>query len=179
MAFRILGLSSARFAPLFGLEDQALAERNVQRVLVEAPRSAPCRITLEDALPGERVLLLSYEHMSASSPFRACGPIFVRETTADAYDHVGRIPDALARRTLSARGYDRKGMMIKGQLVEGTALEGLVEDWLGDVDVETVHLHYASRGCYAAKAERAYSLPAHRAGARSLSDPAQPRPSEA
>lgn len=155
MSFRISGLSPAPFAPLFGLDDEALAERNIRRVLVEEPNSAPCRITLEDAPPGERVLLLSYEHQSAASPFRASGPIFVRETDGPAYDEVGRIPRALASRTLSARGYDAEGMMIKGQVVDGASLEGLLEDWLSDAQIDDVHLHYASRGCYAAKARRA------------------------
>ena len=154
MSFRILGLSSAPFEPLFGLPDEALAERNVRRILVEDPHSAPCRITLEDAAPGERLLLLSYEHQGACSPFRACGPIFVRETTEAAYDEVGQVPDVLRRRTLSARGYDPDGMMIKGQVVEGTRLEGLLRDWLADPGVDVVHLHYASRGCYGARAVR-------------------------
>jgi len=155
MSFRIRGLSPAAFAPLFGLDDAALQPINARRVLVEAPDSAPCRITLEDAAPGERLLLVPYEHQGAASPFRASGPIYVRETDRPAYDQVRTIPRALAIRTLSARAYDREGMMVKGQLVEGSRLGPLLEAWLAAREVDVVHLHYASRGCYAARAERA------------------------
>ena len=79
MAFRIRGLSPAQFAPLFALDAAALAERSMRLVAVDSPHSAPCRVTLEDAAPGEQLLLLPFAHHMAHSPYRASGPIFVRE----------------------------------------------------------------------------------------------------
>jgi hypothetical protein len=155
MSFRIRGLDPEPFAPLFALEDEALAARGIVRVAADAPHSAPCRISLEDAEPGERLLLLSYAHQPAATPFRQSGPIFVREGARKAYDEIDRVPDAFARRTLSARGYDRDGMMIDGELVEGQELAGLLSRWLARPEVDVVHLHYARRGCYAGLAERA------------------------
>ena len=121
----------------------------------DAPHSAPCRVTLEDAEPGERLLLLSWEHQGASTPFRQSGPIFVREGAVRACEMVDHVPDAFARRTLSARAYDQDGMMIEGELVDGPDLAGLLEAWLARPEVDVVHLHYARRGCYAGLAERA------------------------
>lgn len=114
MSFRIRGLSSEPFIPLFALDEDALAARGIQRIVADEPGSAPCRINLEDAEPGERLLLLSHPHQPAATPFRQSGPIFVREGARQAYDQVDAIPSAFARRTLSARGYDREGMMIEG-----------------------------------------------------------------
>jgi hypothetical protein len=155
MSFRIRGLEPGPFAPLFDLSDEALAERGMRRMTADEPNSAPCRVSLEDAEPGERLILLSYAHQRASTPFAQAGPIFVREGAETAYDEVGKIPPAFARRTLSARAYDRAGMMIEGQLVEGSELAPLLEDWLARSEVDVVHLHYARRGCYAGLAERA------------------------
>ncbi len=155
MTFRIRGLSPDPFLPLFGLGDEALQARQIHRFLAEEPRSAPCRITLEDARPGESLLLLSYEHQGGPSPFRASGPIFVREAARTAFDHIGRVPAALSTRLLSLRAYDREAMMVKGEVASGADLAERLQAWLASTEVQTVHIHYASRGCYAARADRA------------------------
>lgn len=154
MSFRILGLSPEPFAPLFALGDETLRTRGVHRFIADEPHSAPCRITLEDAEPGERLLLLNYEHQPAASPFRASGPIFVREAALAAYDATTQMPPALERRTLSARAYDRSAMMVKGQVTPGAELPALLEAWFQDEAVDQIHLHYAARGCFAARAVR-------------------------
>ena len=155
MTFRILGLEPAPFAPLFDLDDETLLARGVHRFVADEPHAAPCRITLEDAEPGERLLLMNYQHQPAPSPFRASGPIFLRETARQAFDEAGRVPPAIARRTLSARAYDGRAMMVKGQVVAGADVGGLLENWLLEDEVAEIHLHYAARGCFAARAVRA------------------------
>ncbi len=79
MSFAISGLPVEPFSPLFGRSDRDLADLGVRRVLVEAPRVAPCRVTLRDAEPGETVLLLNHEHQSAPTPYRSAHAIYVRE----------------------------------------------------------------------------------------------------
>lgn len=155
MSFRIRGLSPEPFAHLFALSDEALAEQGVVRVVADAPQSAPCRVSLEDAAPGETLLLLSYQHQPAEGPYRQSGPIFVREGAHRAFDEVGRAPPAFVVRTLSARAYDKEGMMLEGELVAGAELAPLLEGWLARPEVDIVHLHYARRGCFAGTAERA------------------------
>ena len=154
MTFLILGLEPAPFAPLFDLDDEALLARNVHRFVADEPHSAPCRISLEDAEPGERLLLMNYQHQPAVSPFRASGPIFVREAARRPFDQPGRVPPALERRTLSVRAYDGQAMMVKGQVVAGAEVGGLLETWLQEDEVAEIHLHYAARGCFAARAVR-------------------------
>ncbi len=155
MSFRIRGLSRESFAPLFALDDEALAERGVRKMTADEPHSAPCRVSLQDAEPGETLLLLSHQHQPADSPFRASGPIFVREKAGAAFDEIGAIPDAIARRTISVRAYDAQAMMVDGDLAQGADLAPLLEQWLQRPEVDVIHLHYARRGCYAALVERA------------------------
>ena len=154
MSFRILGLPPEPFAPLFELDDEALESRHIHRFVADEPHSAPCRISLDDAVPGERLLLMAYEHQPAASPFRASGPIFVREA-ARTFDEAGVVPPALGRRTLSARAYDARAMMVKGLVVPGAEVGELLAAWLREDEVEEIHLHYAARGCFAARAVRA------------------------
>jgi hypothetical protein len=154
MSYRIIGLDPAPFRDLHFLADAALAERGAQRVRVEEKPSAPCRISLDDAEVGESVLLLNYEHQPAKTPYRQQGPIFVRETEAR-FDRVDHIPPALARRTLSLRGFDGDDMMIEADLVDGADAASLIERFLADANVAYIHAHYARRGCFAALIERA------------------------
>lgn len=80
MSFRIAGLDPKPFLPLFALSEAELTARGIERVVVASRPGAPCRITLDDAEPGEPVLLLSYQHQSADTPYRQQGPIFVSKT---------------------------------------------------------------------------------------------------
>ena len=155
MALRILGLDPAPFIHLYGLSDAALATRGVIRQRVEEPHSAPDRIELRDAEPGEAVLLLNHEYQSADSPYRGRHAIFVREGASERFDAVDEVPEALRRRLLSVRAFDAAGMMVDADVVEGTALESLAERLLADPHVAYLQAHHARRGCYAARIERA------------------------
>ncbi|MGZ8364138.1 MAG: DUF1203 domain-containing protein [Caulobacteraceae bacterium] len=154
MTFRILGLDPAPFLPLFGLSDAELAEHGAVRMAVEEPHAAPCRVTLADAEPGETMLLLNHAHQPKPTPFRANGPIFVRETAGEAYDRTGEIPDPILRRPISARAYDAAGMMTDGEVLDGKDAAALLTRWLERPEVDEIHLHYARRGCFAARVVR-------------------------
>ena len=155
MSFRITGLSPASFLPLFGLDAVALAAHGVERVSVDSFPGFPDRIELRDAEPGEHVLLLNYEHQSAATPYRAAHAIFVREGATTAFDAIDTVPDALRRRTLSLRAFDATHRMVDADLVEGLEVEGLIERMLHAPRTDYVQAHYARRGCYAARIDRA------------------------
>lgn len=154
MGFRISGLPLSDFETVFGLSDEALAARGVERVIVQTAHAAPCRITLEDAEPGETVLLMNYEHQPADTPYRSRHAIFVREAARARFDVADAVPDAIRRRLLSVRAFDATHRMVEAEVVEGAVLEGLLEPMLDRGDVAYVHLHYARRGCFAALAVR-------------------------
>jgi len=155
MALRILGLDPTPFLHLYGLPDSELATRGVIRQRVDEPHSAPDRIELRDAEPGETVLLLNHEYLAADSPYRGRHAIYVREGARERFDAVDVVPDALRRRLLSVRAFDEAGMMVDADVVEGTALEALAERLLAHPEVAYLQAHHARRGCYAARIERA------------------------
>lgn len=155
MSFTVAGLSAEPFRPLFGLDEAALAARGVIRQTVTARHAAPCRITLDDAEPGETVLLLNYEHQDADTPYRSRHAIYVRETAGQAARFENRLPPALARRLLSLRAFDAAHMMVEAEVIEGAGAADLIHGWLADPRVAYIHAHYARRGCFAARIDRA------------------------
>ena len=155
MSFRIHALPLAPFQPLFAMDDAALMEIGARRMVADAPHAAPCRVSLTDAEPGERLILLNHRHLDApASPYRGEGPIFVREAAVEAPPAPGEVPDMLGRRLLSARVYDADWMMTDADVVEGRDLAGRLTAWFADAAVATIHLHTARRGCFMAAVRR-------------------------
>lgn len=153
-SFRITGIDPEPYRHLHAFSDADLAARNIFRVRVEEKPAAPCRVTLDDADIGEEVLLLSFTHQGAETPYRQQGPVFVRNSSAR-WTGVDVIPPALARRPLSLRGFDAQNMMIEADLVDGAEAGALIRRFLANAQVSYIHAHYARRGCYAALIERA------------------------
>jgi Protein of unknown function (DUF1203) len=163
MSFRVTGLAAQPFAHLYGLDDENLARHNARRYVADTQPGFPCRVSLEDASPGERVLLVHHVHQPAATPFQASHAIYVREDAlapdaapaATPATFENAIPGSLRSRTLSLRAFDAEGMMIDADLAEGPDVEKLIERLLGREETAYVHAHYARRGCYAALIERA------------------------
>ena len=154
MTFRIQGLAAGPFLELFALDDIQLAARDMRRVVADAPHAAPCRVTLKDAEPGERLILLPYAHQTAHSPYQATGPIFVRETAGDTFDEVGVLPPVFKGRLLSVRAYDASGLMTAADCVESDP-RALFAAFFADPNVDYIHVHYAKRGCFSCRVDRA------------------------
>jgi hypothetical protein len=155
MDHRITGLPLAHFASLRHLDDDALQAQGVTRQVVDAPNAYPCRITLEDAEPGEEVLLLSYTHQSAGTPYASSGPIFIRRTADATRSLINEVPEQQRRRLLSVRAYDHRDWMVDAEVKEGMHLETLIHRFLADPQVSYLHVHNARRGCYACRVDRA------------------------
>lgn len=154
MAYAVTSLSPEPFAALFLLDDEALAARGGRRVIADAPLGFPCRVSLDDAEPGETLILVNYEHQSAPTPFRASHAIFVREGVEPVV-MVDEMPPALRRRMLSLRAFDTDGMMLAADIVEGSQARSPIERLFEDPRIAYLHAHYAKWGCYAARIDRA------------------------
>jgi hypothetical protein len=154
MSFVIAGLDPAPFRRFYGAPEQALAAEQVVRVTADSRPGFPCRVTLEDAAPGETLLLLSYEHLPDASPYRARHAIFVREGAEAPARLEDEIPEQLALRLLSVRAFDRYAMMTNAEVIEGSTLRSLIEGMFADPDVAFLHVHNARRGCFAARVDR-------------------------
>ncbi len=155
MPYHVVGLPEALFEHLFGLDDAALANRGARRVVADAKPGYPCRVTLEDAEAGETILLLNFEHQPADTPFRSRHAIYVREGARRRSEPVRALPEQLRSRLLSIRAFDAEGMMVDADVAEGSDADPLIDRYLADDGIADLHLHFARRGCYAARIERA------------------------
>ena len=154
MDYIVSGLPLDPFQPLLGLDDAALAARGITRMRVDVKPGFPCRITLEDAEPGETVLLLNWRHLDGDTPYRSDGPIFVRESALETRVVRNAIPEQQRSRLLSVRAYDGDGWMRDAEVVEGAGLEPLIARFFADPEVGYLHVHNARRGCYACRVDR-------------------------
>jgi Protein of unknown function (DUF1203) len=155
MLFRITGLDPSPFRALYGLANVELARLGVKRCRVDAKPGFPDRVEMRDPEPGESVLLLNYVHQPADSPYRASHAVFVREGAERAYEGVDETPECLRLRMLSLRAFDASGDMVDADLADGRDIEAAIERLFGNPAADYIHAHYAKRGCYAARIDRA------------------------
>jgi len=156
MSFMITGLPVAEFEPLFGLDDEALRMRGVIRKIANAKPGYPCRITLDDAEPGERVLLLNYESHKAATPYRSAYAIYVREQARQTQTLIDTLPPVMQRRPIALRIFDADGMLTGADLgLHGGDTHAKIEVAFTNPAAAYIHAHNAMHGCFAAEIRRA------------------------
>ena len=156
MSFIVSGLPIERFEPLFGLGDAALAEHGALRITAADDGRYPCRVTLEDAAPGETLLLVNYEHQPAPTPYRSHYAIFVSEAARETRRlGPGQLPPVLRGRNIALRAYDSAGMLHDMALCLDDDVAVTAERLLADPAAAYLHAHNAAAGCYAARIDRA------------------------
>lgn len=154
MTYRIRGLDPAPYKPLFNLSDAELSDRAIVRMTV-TDAGFPCRVSLTDRPVGETVLLLNHVSHDVANPYRASHAIFVAESAAEPAEFIDRIPPVFETRVLSLRGFDKDGMMADAMLTQAGEADAGIRQLFDNPNVETIHAHNATRGCFSAKIERA------------------------
>jgi hypothetical protein len=153
MSYVVRGLDPAPYRSLFGLSDQELAERDAVRMTVSDP-TFPCRVSLTDRAIGEKVLLINHVSHDVANPYRATHAIFVTEAEQQPAEYVDRVPPVFEKRVLSLRGFDKDGMMADAILTEPGEADAGIRKLFANPEIETIHAHNATRGCFSAKIER-------------------------
>jgi hypothetical protein len=156
ISFRIEPIESAAVEDARTRASCALQQRDptVELVIADEPNSFPCRHCLEDALPGERMLLFSHSPFERLGPYREFGPVFAHERNCQRASSTV-IPGQLRRRLLALRGYSAGQKILAADVVQGIALEPLLDELLRKPEVAYVHARFAKFGCFACKIERA------------------------
>jgi hypothetical protein len=153
MSFVVRGIDPAPYKAMFGLPEEALAQRGIVRMTVDSP-TFPCRVSLTDRAIGETVLLLNHISHDVANPYRASHAIFVAEANEEAAEYVDIVPPVFEERVLSLRGFDKEGMMAAAILTQPGEAEAGIRQLFADPNIETIHAHNATRGCFSAKIER-------------------------
>ena len=155
MSYVVRGLDPAPYKSLFGLPDAELEQRGVVRMTVTEKPSFPCRVSLTDRDLGEQVLLINHVSHDVANPYRASHAIFVTEGAEQPAEYVDEVPPVFATRILSLRGFDKDGMMAEAVLTQPGEADVGIRKLFSNPEVETIHAHNATRGCFSARIERA------------------------
>lgn len=155
MTFQIHALPMAPFQPLFDLSDQELKTKGACRVIADTNPGFPCRVSLQDAAPGETLILTNYRHLNGPTPYAASHAIYVRHSATQAQPKPDEVPTVLSSRLLSIRAFDANQMMQTADVVKGTTLAEALHRMFENPAITFIDIHNARQGCYAAKATRA------------------------
>jgi hypothetical protein len=153
MTYRIEGLNRSDFAPLFAMDDAALAALNARRVTATGP-GFPCRVTLEDAQLGEQLILLNHVSHDVATPYRSAYAIFVRQDAGEAANFVGETPPVFEGRTIALRAFDKEGMLRTAALALPGQANEKINALFSDVEIAYIHAHNAAHGCFSARIDR-------------------------
>lgn len=154
MSFTISGLPVDDFKPLFELDTETLAARGILRRVATAKPGFPCRIGLQDAEPGETVLLLNHEHQPADTPYRSSYAIYVSQAAVETWRGRDTIPSAMHGRPIALRAFSDDGLLLAAELATGDALEAAIERQLAVPGAAYLHAHNAAHGCFVARIDR-------------------------
>ena len=153
MTYRITGLSPEPFAPLFALDAAALATRNAERVTATTNPGFPCRISMEDAEPGEELILLHHVSHDVATPYRSAYAIYVRQGVASA-TYVDTVPPVMVNRPIALRGFDASGRLKAASLAAPGTADAAIRTLFAADDIAYIHAHNAAHGCFAARVDR-------------------------
>ncbi|HWT11772.1 MAG TPA: DUF1203 domain-containing protein [Allosphingosinicella sp.] len=153
MAYRIEGLAPDAFESLFSMTEGELAARHARRVTADSPFGFPCRVSLEDAAPGDELVLVNHVSNDVPTPFRTAYAIYVRKGARPAC-FTDEAPACLDSRALGLRGFDSEGMLRGGLLAMPGEADSRIRELFERADIDTIHAHSAAYGCFLARIER-------------------------
>lgn len=155
MSFVIRGLDPVRFEPLLALSDEALAAKGGVRRSADRKPGFPCRVSLEDAEPGERVILTNFVSHDVATPYRSAFAIYVREIARKAAVFEDEIPPVMRERPIALRIFDENAMLIGAAMGRnGAETAEAIKRAFDDPAAAYLHAHNAVHGCFAAEVRR-------------------------
>ena len=153
MTYRIEGLRRADFAPLFAMNDAELATQNALRVTATGP-GYPCRVSLDDAKPGEQLILLNYTSHDVATPYRSTYAIYVRADADEIAPLIDATPPVFEGRPLGLRAFDAGGMLKNAALALPGQADAKIRELFADDNIAYLPAHNAAHGCFSARIDR-------------------------
>jgi len=115
----------------------------------------PCRQCLRDATVGDELLLVSHDPFTMDTPYRSASPIFLHRNPCQPPEDRHELPAQLTERQLSVRSFDPEEMMIDATVIDGDDLHATIGRLFTDQRSHNIHVHNATRGCWAVSIDRA------------------------
>ena len=137
-----------------GLDDSG---NTLRRMEATAEGGFPCRHCLQLALPGETMLLGSYDLPRPRGIYWTPSPVFVHADACPRFDAADRVaPTIAANGLVSVRAYDAADQCIYdlGHVCPGSEVAVPLARALDDPRTVFVNVHTARPGCLLARVER-------------------------
>jgi hypothetical protein len=114
----------------------------------------PCRQCLRDTEVGDQLLLVSHDPFTLDTPYRSASPIFLHREPCVPPEDLHQLPAQLTERQLSVRSFDPEEIMIDATVIDGHHLQATIERFFTAQQSHSIHVHNATRGCWAVTIER-------------------------
>jgi hypothetical protein len=134
----------------------AVGDPSVAERVVDSPTGYPCRLSLQEAPVGARVLLFRHRPFRGRSPYAEEGPVFARRGVEPAKLEQGEVPAyVLPRPLVVVRRYDEDEAISGAEVVSGADCAAALSRAFDLDDTAFVHVRSAGYGCFLFRAERA------------------------
>lgn len=154
MTYKVTGLAPAACAHLFSMSDAELAAINARRVTATASKGFPCRVSLQDAAEGERLILFHHVSHDVATPYRSAYAIYVREAAQHAAEYTDETPPVFEGRPIALRGFDTEGNLRNAVLALPGQADARIRELFDADEIAYIHAHNAAHGCFSAAIER-------------------------
>jgi hypothetical protein len=154
MTYKVIGLAPAAYAHLFSMSDAELAAINARRVTAAASKGFPCRVSLQDAAEGERLILFHHVSHDVATPYRSAYAIYVREAAQHAAEYTDETPPVFEGRPIALRGFDTEGNLRNAVLALPGQADARIRELFDADEIAYIHAHNAAHGCFSAAIER-------------------------
>lgn len=154
MTYKVTGLAPAAYAHLFSMSDAELAAINARRVTAAASKGFPCRVSLQDAAEGERLILFHHVSHDVATPYRSAYAIYVREEAQHAAEYTDETPPVFEGRPIALRGFDTEGNLRNAVLALPGQADARIRELFDADEIAYIHAHNAAHGCFSAAIER-------------------------
>lgn len=147
MTYRITGISPDQ------LENIASVSGTI-RVRASSKPGFPCRVTLQDAEPGEELFLFHHVSHAVDSPYRSSYAIYARAGATAAAQYVDTVPPIFEGRPLGMRAFGADAMLKAARLAMPGEADDTIRQLLELDEVAYIDVHNAAHGCFAARVKR-------------------------
>jgi len=147
MTYRITGISPDQ------LENIASVSGTI-RVRASSKPGFPCRVTLQDAEPGEELFLFHHVSHAVDSPYRSSYAIYARAGAKVAARYTDAIPPIFAGRALGMRAFGTDAMLKTARLSMPGEADSTIRQLFELEEVAYIDVHNAAHGCFSARVER-------------------------
>lgn len=124
------------------------AAGNPYRPYATAGGSEPLRCCLRPARPGERIALIAYQPPGGAGAYRETGPVFVHAAPCDGYPAGAGWPPGFRDRQQVLRAYDHAGRIADAIVVDAAEAELGIATLLADPQVAMIQSRNVGYGCY-------------------------------